>query len=178
MQKSTKEKIYIRRSAKFEPVIQRIELFASKRPGGQLTSTLLEMAALGIKSYEAGFRLVDDNLLKVEDGATMMNVRKEVGRSVFSSFAGAMIDLKKFEKNKSIVDQEKVNFYTLTTMALASEYANFSDFTEDKVDNTFEDIAPILKKCVLADNNEERESIIEQNKHIFLHLIDKTGVFL
>ena len=91
MEKSVKEKIYIRRSIKFEPIIRKLEKIASERPGGQLTATLLEMAALGVKSYESGFRLVDDKLLNtnnINNESNNMNVEREVARSVFTSLAG------------------------------------------------------------------------------------------
>jgi hypothetical protein len=180
MEKNIKEKIYIRRSVKFDPIIRQIEKIASERSGGQLTSTLLEMAALGVKVYESGLRLVDNELIQInnENTITMMNVDREVGRSIFPSFVGAIADMKRFEKNKLNPDPEKINFYQLVAKALASQYANFSKFSDADVDQVFNEIAPILKACNLAKTDNAREQIINLNKQIFLNLIDKTGVVL
>ena len=177
MQKiAAKERIYIRRSIKFEPIFKKIEKIASERPGGQLTSTLLEMAALGVKSYESGLRLVDDKLLNTNNESSTMNVDREVARSVFTSLAGSLIDVKRNEKLKEVPDQEKIKFYDLAAKALYFEHDRFRHFTNDDVQNVFSTIAPILKGLRLAKNKLEREQIVENNHQVLQSLITTTKV--
>lgn len=177
-QNTTKEKKFIiRYSQKHKHVLDKLEETATNRGIG-LTDTIIEFLNLAFKAYDRGFRIVDNDIIKITPDNTIMNIDKEVGRSIFSSFAGAIHDLKRFENMKSIKNQDKIEFYSLATKALASEYANFSKFTDDEVNNTLNKIAPILKSCVLAKNNEEKEIIMEDNKQLFLALIEKTGVRL
>ena len=107
-----------------------------------------------------------------------MNVDREVARSVFTSLAGSLIDVKRNEKSKEVPDQEKVKFYDLAAKALYFEHDRFRYFTEADVQNVFSIIAPILKGLRLAKSKLEREQIIETNHNVLQSLVSSTGVTL
>lgn len=173
-----KSRIYLRRSAKYEPIITQIERLAAQNSGSQLTATLMSVLELGLKAHDAGLRLVDDMLININDGVTKMNVDREVARSVFTSLAGSLVDLGRYEKTKDQPEQSKLDFYKLSAKALFVKHADFSDFTDSDVENVFAEIAPILKGIRLAPSKQVMEEIAENNKSVLQRLIGETGVML
>lgn len=107
-----------------------------------------------------------------------MNFDREVARSVFTSLAGSLVDLGRYEKTKNQPEQAKLDFYKLSAKALFVKHADFSDFTDSNVDNVFTEIAPILKGIRLAKSKQVMEEIAENNKSALNRLIEQTGVTL
>lgn len=175
MEKSLNPKITIRRSNKFEPLFKRIEEIVAERPGSKLSSTILEMAALGLKYYDEGSRMIDEKLFNINEGK-IMNERREVGRSVFTSLAGSLVDIGRYEESKPIPDKTKIEFYQLVRKALYAKHAKFRLFTDEDVEDVFKTLSPILKAIRLAPNKQAREVIVETNRATLMGLIDVTGV--
>lgn len=171
--------VNIRVNQRNAPVLQRVEQIANNRPGNhQFTPTLIELLEIGLKTYEDGFRLVDNKVININEITTTMSVRREVGRSIFPDLAGVLIDLKRYEKSKSNPDQKTIDFYQLVAKALFSQHAKFRHLTDSDVENVFRTISPILKKCNLATTKAEEENIINLNRQVLQDLINKTQVVL
>jgi|GEM_PF-5111291 len=172
--------IHIRKSAKYKPTFDMLEVLAPQF-NNEITATLMEMAKLGIQAFvgdaDSSTKLVVNKGGNAET-ITTMNVRREVGRSVFPKLAGLLVDLKRYEKSKAHPDPDKINFYLLAAKALFAQHAKFRHLTDNDVENIFRDISPILKTCYHAENKADKEEIIELNKQVLLNLIKKTKVTL
>lgn len=176
MEKAASNKIiYIRESIKYRPVIDRVKQIAPQFHN-ELTATIMELLKLGIKSYDSGLRIVEDKIINVNEHTSTMNVRREVGRSVFTSLAGSLVDIGRKEAAKPNPDKSKIAFYQLARKALYSQHAKFRHLTDADVEDVFSTLSPILKCVRLAGSDQEREHIIDDNRTILVDLIDKTGV--
>lgn len=168
--------INIRRSNKFMPIIKRVEEFANQQNRSELTSAFMDLVLLGLTSHDKGLRLVDNELISIKQLQPVkktLSVRREVARSVFTSLAGSLVDLSAFEESKEDPNLDKIEFYRLARKTLYIQHANFRNLTDSDVENIFNLISPILKSVRLAETKEEREHIIETNKHIFENMIQK-----
>lgn len=173
--------IHIRRSIKYQPLIERVEQIATQNNCGEFTATIMDILELGIKSYDLGLRVVDHKLLDIKESNEVnkvMDVDREVSRSVFTSLAGSLGNLSLYESTKLIPNPDRITFYKLVNKALWREHANFSLSSAREVRDIFENIAPILKSIRGAKNNKERESIVEFHRKSLTNLIAKTKVSL
>ena len=176
MEKSVNNKIiYLRESTKYKPVIERVRQIAPQFHN-ELTATIMELLKLGIKSYDSGLRVVEDKVINVNEHTSTMNVRREVGRSVFTSLAGSLVDIGRKEEAKPNPDKSKLDFYQLARKALYAQHAKFRHLTDADVEEVFLTLSPILKGLRLTDSNQESERIINDNKSVLDNLINKTGV--
>lgn len=176
--KTTKPKLSLRRSAKYEPLIAQIEKLAEQNSGAEFTATLMSILELGLKAHATGLRVSDGILINIKNGVTEMNVDREVARSVFTSLAGSLINISQGEENKQTPDQSRIEFCELASSALFVEHGRFRHYTDTDVTYVFENIAPILKQLRLTSSSLEKEQILENNKTVLQSLIDKTGVTL
>ncbi|MCC2625449.1 MAG: hypothetical protein K0R14_1322 [Burkholderiales bacterium] len=171
--------VNIRVNQRNAPVLQRVEQIANSRPGShQFTPTLIELLEIGLKSYEDGFRLVDEKVININQITTVMSVRREVGRSIFPKLVGILVDLKRYEKSKKDPNPKTIDFYQLAAKALFAQHAKFRHLTDNDVENVFKTIAPILKKCNLATDKAKEERIIKSHKQVLQDMINKTKVAL
>ena len=181
MEAKSGRSIHIRRSIKYQPLIKRVEQIATEHNHGELTAAIMNILELGIKSYDLGLRVVDHKLLDIKESNEInkvMDIDREVARSVFTSLAGSLGNLSLYESSKSKSNQDLIRFYELASKALWREHANFSLSPAKEVRDIFENIAPILKSIRGAKNNEERESIVDIHKQSLTNLIAKTKVSL
>jgi hypothetical protein len=171
--------VNIRVNQRNAPVLHRVEQIANSRPGShQFTPTLIELLEIGLKSYEDGFRLVDEKVININQITIAMSVRREVGRSIFPDLASVLVNLKRYEKSKKKPNMKTIDFYQLAAKALFAQHARFRHLTDNEVENVFKTIAPILKGCNLATDKAEEEKVINSHRQVLQDLINKTKVVL
>ncbi len=174
-----RENITLRVTKRSEPIFNQVQKINQQRPNGQFASTLLDIIELGIKSYEFGNRIVDNEIVTkpsvYETGArTVYSVFNEVVESMYSSLAGSIADLSRYEESKANPDLEKVNFYELIGQALWREKRNFNELTDAEIVIIASQLSPILKAIHTAPNKIEVEKIVQDNLQFFDLLIKKT----
>src|SRR5579863_5690315 len=160
-----KTSINIRVNPKNASVLQKVEQIASKRSGShQFTPTLMELLEIGLNQYNDGYRLVENNVIKINNTDIISSVRREVARSVFTSLAGSLVDIGRNELAKANPDKSKIAFYQLARKALYAQHSKFRYLSDADVEGIFKILSPILKSVRLASSAQERENIIDSNK--------------
>jgi len=176
MQEKHRRAINIRKSVKYDPIFEEVQRISDLRKGHKFTPILMELLDLGVHAYYSGLRVVEDQLQNVKNQSNVMNVDREVARSVFTGLAGALVDIKRYEKSKKNPNPEKIKFYDLAAKALFFEHDRFRHFTNLDVQKVFDVIAPILKSLRLTPSELKQEQIVEDNRLILQKLIDSTKV--
>ena len=171
-----KESVTLRITKNSEPVFNQVSKVA-KIKSENFTATLLELVKIGLKYYEKGYRLVEDEVIQLPNKKrTIYSTYNEVVESTYSSLAGSIADIQRFEESKKNPDQKQIKYYTLIGKSLWQEKRFFNTFSDKEIREKAEVLGPILKSIRLVDDYKVKEQIIRDNKAYFDELIKKTGV--
>lgn len=174
--KQIKDNITLRVTKQNVPVFNQIIKIAEEK-NEQFTSTMLNFLKLGLKFYQDGYRIVDDELVKLPSKKrSLYSIDNEVAESLYSSLAGLLADMDRCENEQQHPDKVKLEYYKLIRNALWEEKRQFNTFSDEEISENTDVLAPILKNMVMADNYEARLRILEQNRTYFNTLIKKAMI--
>lgn len=105
---------------------------------------------------------------------TIYSVFNEVVETLYSSLAGAIVDLGRYEESKSAPNQDTLKYYNQICKALWSEKYDFYKFSDAEIKSTADKLSPILK--AIKGDKPQDQLVIEKNKNYFDYLIKKTAV--
>ena len=174
-----KDAINIRISQKNAPILSRVSEIASSRAGAQqFTPTLIEMLAIGLKAYDSGFRLVDEQLINKEEFSkrTLMSVENESAEFSYTLLSGQISHIETNESKKPNADPEKIKFYENCGLALWREKRYFYKLSDLEIKESMKIFSPIIKQLGKTKDWDEKERIMYSNKEIFDNLIKKWGL--
>lgn len=173
-----RQNITLRLTKRSEPIFKKVERIVNSRPTRQFAPTLLDIIELGIKSYYSGNRILDNEIVKPSvyktGERTVHSIFNEVAETLYSSLAGSIADLGRYENSKKYPSQEKLAYYSLIRQALWQEKRFLNKFTDQEIKHNTDILSPILK--AFNGDKEHEEKIIEANRSYFDNLIEKTGV--
>ena len=173
-----KENITIRLTRRSKPLISKVEQIAKTQPVGkdQFAPTLLDIIELGLKSYESGNRVAGNEIINrasaFESGErSKYSVFNEVTETLYSSLAGAITDLVRYEEQKNTPDVSLIKFYNDICSALWQEKSYYSKLTDSEIKDVSAVLSPINK--ALFGDKESQQAVITQNLSYFNKLIAK-----
>ena len=176
-----RENITLRRTKRSIPLLAKVEQISKSQTNGKdkFAPTLFDILELGLKSYEAGNRVLDNEVIKKADvfstgERSRYSVFNEVTESLYSGLAGAIANLSYYEESKLSPNQSLIHYYKLIRQALWVEKSNFSNLTDKEIEQVTNQLSPI-KKSLFGDKGTQ-QAVIEKNKQLFDDMINKTGV--
>jgi hypothetical protein len=174
--KQVNENITLRVTKKSISVINQIDKIAQAK-AENFGATMLDCLKIGLKFYEDGYRVVEDELVKLPSKTrSVYSIDNEVAESLYSSLAGLLADMGRCGKEKSSPDKHKLDYYELIRGALWNEKRKFYTFSDEEISSKAAALAPILKSMVIADDYETRSNIVADNHKYFDELIKRAGV--
>lgn len=105
---------------------------------------------------------------------TVYSVFNEVTETLYSSLAGAIVDLGRYEESKPQPNQDTLNYYQQIRKALWSEKFDFYKFSDAEIKSTADKLSPILK--AIKGDKQQDQLVIEKNRDYFDYLIKKSAV--
>lgn len=105
---------------------------------------------------------------------TVYSVFNEVAETLYSSLAGAIVDLGRYEESKPAPNQGTLKYYDQICKALWAEKFDFWKFSDAEIKATAEKLSPILK--AIKGDKVQDQLVIENNRAYFDYLIKKAAV--